>query len=87
MQMMQALVERFDRLEQNMRRGFTDLGEKIEALDRKVSALNKNFTTRTRNSVVTHRTVDLSPLYNALTGDMIEAFPRTLGDLESLNST
>lgn len=37
MQMMQALMERFDRLEHNMRRGFADLGERMEALDQKVT--------------------------------------------------
>ncbi|PFH58397.1 hypothetical protein XA68_13738 [Ophiocordyceps unilateralis] len=41
MQMLQALMERFDRLEHNMRREFVGLGERIDALDRKVDALDQ----------------------------------------------
>ncbi|KJZ77337.1 hypothetical protein HIM_03061 [Hirsutella minnesotensis 3608] len=85
MQMMQALMDRFDRLEQNMRRGFVNVGERIDALDQRVVASNKNLVARIQNSVVNHRAVDLAPLCNAVTGQHIEGFPRTLGDLESLN--
>ncbi|KAF4589397.1 hypothetical protein GQ602_003286 [Ophiocordyceps camponoti-floridani] len=106
MQMLRALMERFDRLEHNIRREIGGLGERIEALDQKVDALdqkvdaldqkvdaldhkvtaaNKNSTARTRNSVVTRRSDDLSPLYNATTGERITRFPRKLRDLESLN--
>ncbi|KAM4067104.1 hypothetical protein HRG_001103 [Hirsutella rhossiliensis] len=85
MQMMQALMERFDRLEQNMRRGFTHMGERMEALDRKVTVSNKNLTARMRNSIVTHSSVELSPLCNAATGEPIEGFPRKLSDLGSFN--
>ncbi|KAF4589054.1 hypothetical protein GQ602_002943 [Ophiocordyceps camponoti-floridani] len=95
---MQALMERFDRLEHNMRREFVGLGERIDGLDQRVGALdhkvgtldqkltaaNKNTTARTRNSVVTRRSDDLSPLYNATTGERITRFPRRLRDLENL---
>lgn len=37
MQMMQALMERFGRMEQEMRQGFADLRERVNALDRKVT--------------------------------------------------
>ncbi|KAF4585957.1 hypothetical protein GQ602_005262 [Ophiocordyceps camponoti-floridani] len=81
MQMMQALLQRFDRLEQSMRRGFADLGERMDALDRKVTISNKNLTARMRNSVVDHSAVELSPLCNATTGEPIAGFPRKLSDL------
>lgn len=38
MQMMRALMERLEGMEQQMRRGFEGLGERMTALDRKVTA-------------------------------------------------
>ncbi|KAF4589056.1 hypothetical protein GQ602_002945 [Ophiocordyceps camponoti-floridani] len=82
---MDLMMEQLAGLRQTVQQGFTDLGQRMGTLDRKVTASNKNFTARTRNSVVTHRTVDLSPLCNAITAEPIEGFPRKLGDLESLS--
>ncbi|KAF4595316.1 hypothetical protein GQ602_000929 [Ophiocordyceps camponoti-floridani] len=88
-QTLQTVLERISALERTMVRRFDEsdrrMNSRFDEVDRRVTAANKNSTARMRNSVVTRRSDDLSPLYNAISGARITRFPRKLRDLENLN--
>ncbi|KAM4065518.1 hypothetical protein HRG_012872 [Hirsutella rhossiliensis] len=86
MQRMDTILERLATMEQAMRRGFLDVGQRVDALDRKVTVTNKNFTARMQNSIVVHESVELAPLYSAQTGDLVPGCPRKLADLDRLSA-
>lgn len=45
----------------------------------------KNLAVRQQNGIVVHSQVPLDPMYDVETGDLIDDFPETLGDLDNLN--
>ncbi|KAM4065516.1 hypothetical protein HRG_004180 [Hirsutella rhossiliensis] len=84
MQRMDAMMERFAALEQTVRRGFTDMAQRMDGFDRKVTVTNRNAVVRAQNSTVVRGNMDLEPLYSVLTGDRLDNFPQTLDQLERL---
>ncbi|PFH58138.1 hypothetical protein XA68_14100 [Ophiocordyceps unilateralis] len=84
MQMMQTLMERLDRLEENMQSGYSALSDKIDALDERMTEANRISLARIVSGAQPRSDV-LAPLYSYKTGELIEGFPRTLRDLEELN--
>ncbi|KAK2612778.1 hypothetical protein QQS21_001230 [Conoideocrella luteorostrata] len=47
-----------------------------------IQVMDKNLSSRLKNSMVLMSKMTLSPMYNITTGEIVDNCPRTLGDLE-----
>ncbi|KJZ70040.1 hypothetical protein HIM_10573 [Hirsutella minnesotensis 3608] len=80
MQAMETVMERLTALEQTMRRGFVDMGQRMDAFDRRVTATDANAVVRIENSAARSRDARLVPLLSSTNGEPIVDCPATMAE-------
>ncbi|KJZ74949.1 hypothetical protein HIM_05680 [Hirsutella minnesotensis 3608] len=69
-----------------MRNEMRTINRRLDGLDRKVTAGTRNAVARAQNAVVVRSNMDLEPLCSVITGERLDRFPGTLGQLDRLGA-
>ncbi|PHH62365.1 hypothetical protein CDD81_7227 [Ophiocordyceps australis] len=62
------------------------MGRRVDTLDRKIIVSDKNSTARLHNNIVVHKSIRLAPLYNVITGNVVQGCPSTIQELDDLTA-